>query len=69
MNKNNNKKPSLAREIGQLGFAAIALNGMIGAGIFALPAIWIRGCVTEISLAYRKSTQESSLDISVIAVP
>jgi len=29
----------LKREIGQLGFAAIALNGTIGAGIFALPAI------------------------------
>ena len=29
----------LRREIGQLGFGAIALNGTIGAGIFALPAI------------------------------
>jgi amino acid transporter len=29
----------LKREIGQLGFATIALNGTIGAGIFALPAI------------------------------
>ena len=29
----------LQREIGQLGFGAIALNGTIGAGIFALPAI------------------------------
>jgi len=29
----------LKREIGQLGFSAIALNGTIGAGIFALPAI------------------------------
>lgn len=29
----------LRKEIGQLGFAAIALNGTIGAGIFALPAI------------------------------
>lgn len=29
----------LKREIGQLGFGAIALNGTIGAGIFALPAI------------------------------
>lgn len=37
MNKNN--KASLAREIGKTGFAAIALNGMIGAGIFALPAV------------------------------
>jgi amino acid transporter len=31
--------PGLRREIGQLGFGAIALNGTIGAGIFALPAI------------------------------
>ncbi len=29
----------LRREISQLGFGAIALNGTIGAGIFALPAI------------------------------
>jgi amino acid transporter len=29
----------LKREIGQLGFATIALNGTIGAGIFTLPAI------------------------------
>jgi amino acid permease len=29
----------LRREIGQLGVGAIALNGTIGAGIFALPAI------------------------------
>ncbi len=29
----------LKREIGQLGFGTIALNGTIGAGIFALPAI------------------------------
>jgi len=36
---NNNKKISLNRDIGQLGFAAIALNGVIGAGIFALPAV------------------------------
>ncbi len=36
---NDNKDVSLNREIGQLGFAAIALNGVIGAGIFALPAI------------------------------
>ncbi len=31
----------LRKEISQLGFSAIALNGMIGAGIFALPAIAI----------------------------
>ena len=36
---NDNKKISLNRDIGKLGFAAIALNGVIGAGIFALPAI------------------------------
>jgi len=34
--KNNT---SLERDIGRLGFAAIALNGVIGAGIFALPAV------------------------------
>lgn len=33
------KDSGLRREISQLGFAAIALNGTIGAGIFALPAI------------------------------
>jgi APA family basic amino acid/polyamine antiporter len=36
---NQNNKNSLNRDIGQLGFAAIALNGVIGAGIFALPAV------------------------------
>ena len=36
---NNNKDVSLNREIGPVGFAAIALNGVIGAGIFALPAV------------------------------
>ena len=35
----NNNKHSLDREISRLGFAAIALNGVIGAGIFALPAV------------------------------
>jgi amino acid transporter len=34
-------KTGLQREISQLGFGAIALNGTIGAGIFALPAIAI----------------------------
>ena len=29
----------LRREIGRLGFATISLNGVIGAGIFALPAV------------------------------
>jgi APA family basic amino acid/polyamine antiporter len=33
------KEARLKKEIGQLGFGAIALNGTIGAGIFALPAI------------------------------
>lgn len=32
-------RSGLRKEIGQLGFGAIALNGTIGAGIFALPAI------------------------------
>jgi len=36
---NNKDKVLLNRDIGQLGFAAIALNGVIGAGIFALPAV------------------------------
>jgi amino acid transporter len=36
---NNKNKVSLNRDIGQLGFVAIALNGVIGAGIFALPAV------------------------------
>jgi len=30
--------PSLSRALGKLGLAAIAINGLIGAGIFALPA-------------------------------
>jgi len=33
------QKVGLKKEISQLGFGAIALNGTIGAGIFALPAI------------------------------
>jgi APA family basic amino acid/polyamine antiporter len=36
---NNKNNVSLNRDIGKLGFAAIALNGVIGAGIFALPAV------------------------------
>ena len=32
----------LKREIGKIGFGAIALNGTIGAGIFALPAIAVQ---------------------------
>ena len=37
----NRDKPEagLQREIGKLGFSAIVLNGTIGAGIFALPAV------------------------------
>ena len=32
-------RPELKRDIGRLGFAAININGVIGAGIFGLPAI------------------------------
>ncbi|HFB66249.1 MAG TPA: amino acid permease [Aeromonadales bacterium] len=32
------KKEKLNRSIGRLGFAALAINGLIGAGIFVLPA-------------------------------
>ena len=39
MTSNPQREPGLKREIGQLGFGSIALNGTIGAGIFALPAI------------------------------
>lgn len=39
MNSAELSKSGLKKEIGQLGFGAIALNGTIGAGIFALPAI------------------------------
>ncbi|MCF6226894.1 MAG: APC family permease [Xanthomonadales bacterium] len=35
----NDNKILLERGIGKLGFSAIALNGVIGAGIFALPAV------------------------------
>lgn len=38
MNQPQPGLPTLKKEIGRLGFAALALNGMIGAGIFALPA-------------------------------
>lgn len=38
MNEGSNGSASLKKDIGRLGFAALALNGMIGAGIFALPA-------------------------------
>jgi len=38
-NSKNNPDTGLQREIGKLGFSAIVLNGTIGAGIFALPAI------------------------------
>jgi amino acid transporter len=39
MNSKEQRDAGLKKEIGQLGFGAIALNGTIGAGIFALPAI------------------------------
>ena len=39
MSEIKEQKTGLRQEIGQLGFGAIALNGTIGAGIFALPAI------------------------------
>jgi amino acid transporter len=41
MSENNIPQKGLRKEISQLGFGAIALNGTIGAGIFALPAIAI----------------------------
>jgi len=39
MSATQGSQVGLKKEIGQLGFGAIALNGTIGAGIFALPAI------------------------------
>ena len=39
MSETGTGKTGLRKEIGQLGFGAIALNGTIGAGIFALPAL------------------------------
>ena len=39
MTNNSGSHESLNREISHLGFAAISLNGVIGAGIFALPAV------------------------------
>lgn len=39
MNPGEQRDAGLKKEISQLGFGAIALNGTIGAGIFALPAI------------------------------
>ena len=39
MTQANNTETGLRREISRLGFAAISLNGVIGAGIFALPAV------------------------------
>jgi amino acid transporter len=41
MSEPNGPARGLHQEISQLGFGAIALNGMIGAGIFALPAFAI----------------------------
>ena len=39
MSPAEHRQVGLKKEIGKLGFGAIALNGTIGAGIFALPAI------------------------------
>ncbi|MFB3076611.1 MAG: APC family permease [Lysobacterales bacterium] len=39
MANKNRPEAGLQREIGKLGFSAIVLNGTIGAGIFALPAV------------------------------
>jgi amino acid transporter len=39
MSEAQKQETGLRKEISQLGFGAIALNGTIGAGIFALPAI------------------------------
>jgi APA family basic amino acid/polyamine antiporter len=39
MSSAEHRQAGLKKEIGKLGFGAIALNGTIGAGIFALPAI------------------------------
>ena len=39
MSPNTDSEEGLRREIGRLGFGAITLNGVIGGGIFALPAI------------------------------
>ncbi|MEJ2382940.1 MAG: APC family permease [Xanthomonadales bacterium] len=42
MNTPGHASDGLRREIGKWGFGAIALNGTIGAGIFALPAIAVQ---------------------------
>ena len=39
MSESDRPETGLHKEISQLGFGAIALNGIIGAGIFALPAV------------------------------
>jgi APA family basic amino acid/polyamine antiporter len=39
VSKLSEKKQGLRREISRMGFAALAINGVIGAGIFALPAV------------------------------
>ena len=39
MSESKHIEEGLRREIGNLGFSALSLNGVIGAGIFALPAV------------------------------
>jgi APA family basic amino acid/polyamine antiporter len=39
VNKAVDTEPGLRKDISRLGFAAMSLNGVIGAGIFALPAV------------------------------
>lgn len=41
MNQPPTSESLLRREIGRIGVATIAMNGVIGSGIFALPAIAI----------------------------
>jgi APA family basic amino acid/polyamine antiporter len=39
MTKQTNQEPGLERAISKLGYSAITINGVIGAGIFGLPAV------------------------------
>ena len=41
MTSSANPEALLKREIGKVGVATIAMNGVIGSGIFALPAVAI----------------------------
>jgi amino acid transporter len=41
MNTPGNSESSLRREIGKIGVATLAMNGVVGSGIFALPAVAI----------------------------